>query len=364
MKTRKVPEPEPESWVARRGRAEEMCARLREHPNDESAQKAIAGFAADPKWEVRKVIAEALAGFPDDLYQTLTSTLNTDQNALVRAAAKRSLERRTSNAGFASGAQPAVQKSLDQIESKFGHEAALVARRFAEKYVELHLKSVVHDMKNVMSYLILDIDSIVSVANASIRARIKRAEKGHLFLEHLIEMMQAYSEDLSLTLRSENMSEIAKEAALSAREQVLRLTPQAEVVAVNFHIPGELLASVSRYHLTMVLTNLIKNGIEAHALSPKAYQPGTVTVRANREGEWIVIEVADTGRGIDPSDLAKLQEFIPGGSAKQSSGSSGYGLPICRRYVEAHHGTLRIESKPDQGTQVTIRIPDFSNNES
>jgi len=359
-----------ESWLARKQRAVESCEQLRENSRDASTTQSIANFAADPKWEVRKVIAEALAGFPDELYQALTPTLSTDQNALVRAAAQRSLERRTPISGFASAGQTVIQKSLARIESRFGPDAASAALRFAEKYAELHLRSAVHDIKNVLSHLRIDTESAATaishdraklLASASFRSRLKRIEKGRVYLERLVEMMEAYSEDMDLKLRSEEIADIAREASVLARDQVSRVTRMAEVVAVEIDVPQVLNAPVSRYHFTMVLTNLIKNGIEAHAVSASEFRQGNVTVRARTDGEWITITVEDTGRGIAPGDLTKLQEFIPGGSTKHRTGSSGYGLPICRRYVEAHHGTLHIESKEDQGTLVTIRIPAVNN---
>lgn len=356
-----MPDAGGESWLARKQRALEACEHLREHPHDASTAQSIADFASDPKWEIRKVIAEALAGFPDDLYQALTPTLSTDQNALVRAAAQRSLERRTPISGFASAGQTVIQKSLDRIESKFGPDAASAALRFAEKYAELHLKSAVHDIKNVLAHLRLDVEPVVSAASASLRSRIKRVEKGRVYLERLVEMMEAYSEDMDLNLRSEEIADIAREASVLARDQVAKVNRLAEVVAVELEVPEGLVAPVSRYHFAMVLTNLIKNGIEAHAVSATEFRQGKVAVRAKRDGEWIVIAVEDTGRGIAPGDLLKLQEFIPGGSTKHRAGSSGYGLPICRRYIEAHHGTLHIESKEDKGTLVTIRVPAIGN---
>jgi signal transduction histidine kinase len=58
---------------------------------------------------------------------------------------------------------------------------------------------------------------------------------------------------------------------------------------------------------------------------------------------------------VAPGDLQKLVQFIPGGTSKR--GGSGYGLPICRRYLQAHDGRMQIESEENAGTTVTINLP-------
>jgi len=87
-------------------------------------------------------------------------------------------------------------------------------------------------------------------------------------------------------------------------------------------------------------------------------KPGFVFVEVATQESWMVVTVSDGGCGIAPGDLAKLREFIPGGSSKRRDRSgTGYGLPICRRYVEAHGGTLTIQSKEGEGTTVSFRLP-------
>jgi signal transduction histidine kinase len=69
--------------------------------------------------------------------------------------------------------------------------------------------------------------------------------------------------------------------------------------------------------------------------------------------------VADTGIGIAPGDIAKVMkpfEIVESALARKYKGT-GLGLPLAKRLVEMHGGTLEIDSTPGQGTTVTVRLP-------
>ena len=71
---------------------------------------------------------------------------------------------------------------------------------------------------------------------------------------------------------------------------------------------------------------------------------------------WILnISITDTGGPIDPLELTKLREGIPGGSSKPTG--SGFGLPRARRYIELHGGTIKIELNDNYGLRLRIQIP-------
>jgi signal transduction histidine kinase len=65
------------------------------------------------------------------------------------------------------------------------------------------------------------------------------------------------------------------------------------------------------------------------------------------------VTVRDTGRGIEAGHLGRI--FDEGFTTR--SGSHGLGLPIARRIVEAHGGTLSVESAPSKGAVFTVALP-------
>jgi signal transduction histidine kinase len=70
-------------------------------------------------------------------------------------------------------------------------------------------------------------------------------------------------------------------------------------------------------------------------------------------GEWIEIAVADSGKGIPPENLGKI--FAPYYTTKERG--VGLGLAITQRMIQAHEGSLEVQSRQNQGTAVIIRLP-------
>ena len=105
--------------------------------------------------------------------------------------------------------------------------------------------------------------------------------------------------------------------------------------------------SIDSFHLERAITNIISNAIEASA----AGQPVTSSVL--QEGRTAVIKVTDRGTGMDREALEHV--FTPFHTTKASG--TGLGMPISKKIVEAHLGSIRIESIVGRGTEVTIRIP-------
>ena len=76
-------------------------------------------------------------------------------------------------------------------------------------------------------------------------------------------------------------------------------------------------------------------------------------MRTRPAGLGVLLELIDTGPGMEPETLAKA--FRAFYTTKQ--GGSGLGLPTARKIVEAHGGSIDIESTPGRGTKVTIWLP-------
>ncbi len=106
--------------------------------------------------------------------------------------------------------------------------------------------------------------------------------------------------------------------------------------------------------LRQVLVNLLSNGVKFSKAGD------TVTVGAHRgAGGGVEMFVRDVGIGMAADDIPKA--LVPFNQIDQSMTrgyeGTGLGLPICKRLVEAHGGTLRIDSAPGQGTTVTVHLP-------
>jgi len=96
-----------------------------------------------------------------------------------------------------------------------------------------------------------------------------------------------------------------------------------------------------------VLTNLFINATQAMGAE------GTLTITTSAAEDGIRIAVRDTGSGMSDSQVARI--FDPFYTTKTRG--TGLGLPICKRVVEAHNGTISVESQPGKGSEFTITIP-------
>jgi signal transduction histidine kinase len=96
-----------------------------------------------------------------------------------------------------------------------------------------------------------------------------------------------------------------------------------------------------------VFVNLIKNGVDAMP------HGGSLTIRSTKTSEGVKITFSDTGSGMSKETLSKI--CTPLFTTK--SKGMGFGLPISKRLVEAHGGSLTFESTIGKGTTATLFIP-------
>jgi len=112
------------------------------------------------------------------------------------------------------------------------------------------------------------------------------------------------------------------------------------------------LIHADRQELLQLFLNLFTNASDAMP------QGGTLTIRVYTgyaDTDWVAVDIADTGMGIQPDDLAKVMD--PFFTTKPKGKGTGLGLSICRRIVQEHHGLITITSEVDKGTTVSLKLP-------
>lgn len=114
--------------------------------------------------------------------------------------------------------------------------------------------------------------------------------------------------------------------------------------------PPRSVLSGDRDQIRQIIYNIAKNAVRAMAAG------GTLTVLGREEDAWYSIRFTDTGRGMSEEELGRL--FTPFSTA--FDGGTGLGMAIVRRIVEDHGGAIDAESKPGEGTAVTVLLPRHS----
>jgi signal transduction histidine kinase/DNA-binding response OmpR family regulator len=112
------------------------------------------------------------------------------------------------------------------------------------------------------------------------------------------------------------------------------------------------MVSGDRDRLVQVVINLISNSV-------KFTDAGSVTCRAERRGDELVVSVSDTGLGISRADQPKVFERFKqvGDTLTDKPKGTGLGLPICKEIVEHHGGRIWVESEPGRGSTFSFSLP-------
>jgi two-component system sensor histidine kinase PilS (NtrC family) len=141
------------------------------------------------------------------------------------------------------------------------------------------------------------------------------------------------------------------DVAASLREvlELFRLSDEvsdAHTITLDVDPPVSLLAA-DRDQIRQIIYNVAKNAVRAMP------DGGTLTVEGREDRAWYSIRFRDTGRGMSEEEIARV--FTPFSTA--FDGGTGLGMAIVRRIVEDHGGAIDVESKPGEGTTVTILLP-------
>jgi PAS domain S-box-containing protein len=118
----------------------------------------------------------------------------------------------------------------------------------------------------------------------------------------------------------------------------------------------DLLPLMNAGQIEQVLLNLLANAEYALRQRP-AHRRITVTTRRVTEAgrAWAALSIADNGRGVPPEIQGRI--FDPFFTTKEQGEGTGLGLSICHGIIEAHGGTITVESQPGDGATFTVRLP-------
>lgn len=338
--------------------------------NDDELVERLAAFVDYPRWEVRKIVAEALLYVhPDRQFRFLP--LLEDDSQFVSAAAASSMKR----AGmFAEETAKRKRMNLelyqriDRIRAG-GKTSAKVLDELDHAYgrqMSNILTAVSHDIRNVLMPLVSNgerasrmLEQPLTSADQRELARIMCGilERSRI-MERIADDLRTWSKPTPAARELELVEDMVRQAHSFAVEFFASTgQPSAGFVTPVFDIPSGMQCRVARESMLRVFTNLIKNAYEAHMKSGRFAIIGTVTVSARHVPAGIEIDFTDTGRGMSEDDLAVVRQFRPCGFSKKKNGT-GMGMAIACAKVRDHGGNITIRSEIDKGTTVTVFLPE------
>lgn len=177
---------------------------------------------------------------------------------------------------------------------------------------------------------------------------LQSAEKLLALINNILDMSKIEAGQMTLQLQLVNLTEVVAEtvpraAELLGNKPVQMMTDLASTLPI---VPAD------RLRLRQIILNLLTN-------AAKFTDSGQVWLKAYPENGHVVIQVSDTGRGIQADLLpAIFQQFTGEGLADRDEYSgTRLSLPVTRSLVELHGGHIRVESQVGQGTTFTVMLP-------
>jgi two-component system cell cycle sensor histidine kinase PleC len=349
------------SWPERRTVAKAASQALESGEHVDTALALAHLLAEDAKWEVRKDVADLLPLAPGEHFAKLAAKLAGDSNAFVRNSVERALSRRRNG----ERENQRKRRGLDQVQTQYkaiedvhGALAAEKARRMAERLYDVLVGETLHEMGRIMTPLKADVSALLGRAAAADpeRPTLAKVRERVAFLERLMDDMRAYSHPAAVERRRERLADVISEAQAAVLEGFKAKGREVGAVALEIRVPENLTAEIARHQIVVAVGNVLKNAFEAFDADADTSKAKRISIEARPAGESEVeLVVHDNGPGMVEEDLRDIRDFVPGRTSK--SHGTGFGLPLARRYVAAHGGTLAIESTAGAGTTVVIALP-------
>jgi signal transduction histidine kinase len=292
------------------------------------------------------LLVQQLRGKPLDVYVVVAIGSAISLLVVGRLAGiLRALER---SRGSESAAREVAEQAHAQLTVQ---NARLVeADRLKDEFVAL----ISHDLRTPLTSIIGYLELTLDDGNLSEEQRgyLGVADRNADRLLHLVN-------DLLFVARLEagelNLQPSELDLAALARQSVSEAGPRATAggVELTCETDGAVPIQADKGRMFQVLDNLVSNAIK---FTPAG---GGVKVSVGPANGVVQLKVTDTGIGIDPAEQAQLFErfFRTATVAEQQIPGTGLGLYIARVIVEAHGGSIEVESRPGEGSSFCVELP-------
>lgn len=224
---------------------------------------------------------------------------------------------------------------------------------YAEQLRRNMVADVAHELRtplsNIQGYLEAIRDGVVEPDAAAIRSLNEETSLLSRLVNELQELSLAEAGELKLVYQAEDITNLVKQAVTPWQPHLT-----AGEIALSLELPDDLpLVNIDWQRVNEVLHNILENAV-AHT-----HKGGTINVTASQKGKWVEVSVSDTGEGIPAEDLPHIFErfYRVDKSRARATGGSGLGLTIARRLIEAHGGTIVVQSKLGEGSCFSFTLP-------
>ena len=204
-------------------------------------------------------------------------------------------------------------------------------------------------LSNIKGYVEAIRDKVIDPDEETIGVIDQEASTLSRLVDDLQDLSMLEAGQVTLELQPEDLADLIRQSVSAQRA---RATSRGiDLIAV---LPETLpLVSFDHHRIGQVLRNLISNALTHSG------KGDTVTVTAVELGDMVEVSVADTGSGVPPADLPHIFErfYRADKSRNRATGGHGLGLTVSKGLIEAHGGTISVESEHGLGSRFTFTLP-------
>ena len=241
---------------------------------------------------------------------------------------------------------------LATIEAQELREAALIARERQDEFLAM----LAHELRNPLApirnavEILARLDDVQPIPRPILDIIRRQVHQMVRLVDDLLDVSRVTLGKVTLKRRPVEVAEFINRAVEASEELVKERSQQLtlDLPAFPLHVDGD------EVRLAQVFANLLQNA------SKYTLAGGSITLRAERKGESVIVRVIDNGMGISDKSLPHIFELFGQGerTIDRSQGGLGIGLTVVRSMVELHEGSVEVSSGgPGQGSEFVVTLP-------
>ena len=256
----------------------------------------------------------------------------------------------------------AMRAELNQVNGRL-EDAVYERTRDLEESKE-HIKQLLiqkdqfiyqlaHDLRTPLTPVVAMLPLlIIGITDPDAKSLLEIFNKSIQYLQKMVEDIIIYSQ-LNRQYSVTDYAEFSLQDLITDAVDSNSFPAEEKEITFIREIQDDITIRLSKSHSRQLFRNLVNNAVKYNSFK------GKVTITGRNEKDGVTVTISDTGTGINPDVMDKIwDEFTTGDASRRDPESKGLGLPIVRRIVVLHGGTIRCFSEgTGKGTTFTLFIP-------